>query len=154
MKFCADFKSENRFALWWIIGWLIEIFRVNLFPEFAKKHDISHPNVISYSCSYQHGSGTIVFVSLRPLKWILYRCRNLLMNELSQADQGNWFNYCSSYLLVFTIYIWCIQIALKLSLKGSRVWENLLWHPFDDSRVFNDPCASERGLQRPLEVAS
>ena len=131
-------------------------FQSTFLPGFAKKLDISHPHAIHYSCSYHHVSGTIVFVSLRPLKWIwiLYRYKILLMNELSQADQGIWFNYCSSYLLVFTIYIWCIQIALKLSLKGSRVWENLLWHPFDDSRVLNDPCASERGLQRPLEVAS
>ena len=26
-----------------------------------------------------------------------------------------------------------------------------MWHPFDDSRVLNDPNASERGLQKPLE---
>ena len=29
-----------------------------------------------------------------------------------------------------------------------------MWHPFDDSRVLNYPNATEKGLRRPLEVAS
>ena len=29
-----------------------------------------------------------------------------------------------------------------------------MWHPFDDSRVLNDPNASGRGLWRPPEVAN
>ena len=38
-----------------------------------------------------------------------------------------------------------------------RVWgmkKSLLWYPFDDSRGLHDPKATERGLQRPRDVAS
>ena len=43
-----------------------------------------------------------------------------------------------------TSYI--LYTALKLFLKGSWSKENLLWHPFDDLRVLNDPNDSEKGL--------
>ena len=36
--------------------------------------------------------------------------------------------------------------------KGLGVWENLFWHPFDDSRGLQDHNATGGGLRRPLEV--
>ena len=45
-----------------------------------------------------------------------------------------------------------IYIALKWVYKGLGAWENLFWHPFDDSRGLHDPNATGGGLRRPLEV--
>ena len=41
-----------------------------------------------------------------------------------------------------------LYFALKPCLKGYWGTGDLLWHPFDDSRVLNDPNAPERGLWR------
>ena len=46
-----------------------------------------------------------------------------------------------------------IYITLKWVNKGLGAWENLFWHPFDDSRGLHDPNATGGGLRRPLEVA-
>ena len=41
-----------------------------------------------------------------------------------------------------------------MCLLGFVVWENLLWHPIHDLRDLQDPNATEKGIQRPLDVAS
>ena len=70
LKFCADFKSEIRFALLLVLSLLPGILREKVLVRFRRKWDISHPDAFWQFWFHILVNGINRFVSSSRSKWI------------------------------------------------------------------------------------